>query len=195
MFGSGDMYGDHLAQDPGPPPEPRSYRGNTTMLGLLRDHAVDGADIEAYDDTEPVEEIASAKGCRVVYPTPRELQLDLDDASQLKYFWAQWNRLYRAGADHAMMIDWDSVPLVLDSSTKGHFHVIVKLSQPLDVPERILLQALLGSDRTREMLNFRRWLQGMDNPIRLFRPHDEAAEVLQPQPLHRGLDEDDDLPF
>jgi hypothetical protein len=56
-------------------------------------------------------------------------------------------------------------------SSGGNQHVIVHLlTYELEAVERLMLQAFLGSDRRRELLNYGRMLLGQDQPIRLFRP-------------------------
>jgi hypothetical protein len=58
----------------------------------------------------------------------------------------------------------------LRRSRSGNFHVTLTLSKPLPVEERIMLQALLGSDLKREALSLARTRAGNQFPVLLFRP-------------------------
>jgi hypothetical protein len=53
------------------------------------------------------------------------------------------------------------------SRTEGHRHVVLRADHPLDIYERIALQACLGSDLKRELLALLRVWQGI-TPITVF---------------------------
>lgn len=58
-----------------------------------------------------------------------------------------------------------------------HRHVCVRLKEPLDALTRIALQAILGSDLIREMLNLKRFANGVEEPSRLFAPKERPTNV------------------
>src|SRR6266403_3694889 len=95
--------------------------------------------------------IARAKkdGLRVVYPGPHDLQVDIDSHQNLRLFIDNF----------AILEKWlDVKEMRLQNSLSeepGHYHVtITSKSRYFSVPERICLQALLGSDLKREVLGF-----------------------------------------
>jgi hypothetical protein len=89
----------------------------------------------------------------------RTLQLDLDTEAAFE----QFNRY--TGRLHAHF----GIESVRETvSRRGNRHIYVTLSTPLPVPERIALQACLGSDPTREFLSLKRWLSNDPNPVLLF---------------------------
>jgi hypothetical protein len=104
---------------------------------------------------------ADNEDCEVLVATDRTLQLDLDSDSAYELFQSQLSRL-----NH--VIDYGEIEEL--SSKNGNRHVIIHLNKKLAVRDRILLQACLGSDPVREILSYRRVLQGDDNPVLLLRP-------------------------
>jgi len=104
---------------------------------------------------------ATSRGCVVVHPSPNELQLDLDSYEALGVFEAN-KSIFKS-----LIVD---VKRTASPSRKaGRFHVTVTLCRPVrDHYERIMLQALLGSDITREAISWAEAQQGVDLPCRLF---------------------------
>lgn len=115
---------------------------------------------------------AQALGRECVYPAANELFLDLDSLEQLGRFHA--NREHFAGliADvHARRSP---------SGTTGRYHVVVQLTRFVrDQFERIALQALLGSDLTREAVAWRRATDGAESVTVFF----EKPGYVQPPAL------------
>lgn len=89
----------------------------------------------------------------------RTLQLDLDTQEAFDQFSRYTGRL---NAHFGI----ESVRET--TSRRGNRHIYVTLKTSLPVPERIALQACLGSDPTREFLSLKRWLNNDANPILLF---------------------------
>lgn len=128
---------------------------------------LDSEDSDAGDDYEQkgflrqtLEEaidIASAKGCVVRIPGPRELFLDIDSEEAN----ANFERLRKAcPAGLIGRVDRTPSP----SGRPGHYHIVVTLLRDLKSDsERVLLQACLGSDPMRELLSWRRIENGSDS--------------------------------
>lgn len=99
---------------------------------------------------------AKEKDLLVMVPSDHELVLDLDTPEQIKHFLEKWpiwssnNRLlnYRD-------IRWTQ-------SKTGGVHVWIWLKTPQKLLDRLLLQLVLGSDRTREYIS---WIRvGQNDP-------------------------------
>lgn len=96
------------------------------------------------------EEIAKEKGLSVVYPKKNQLFIDIDSREGMAVF------------ETSMEILQDRMPgLVVHTKTLpsasggAHFHITVTLSRPVrSEQERLLLQAVLGSDGTRGLLSY-----------------------------------------
>lgn len=124
-----------------------------------------------------------------------ELQIDLDTVG-LSEFYRRLGVLRGSG-----LIAIESVSKA-ESKTPGHFHSTIMLEAALPIMERILLQACLGSDLTRELLSYIRAKRGDDEPVLFIEPavvrtkHDD----LDPDDVHDGLfyseeEEADDTDF
>jgi len=107
-----------------------------------------------YDiDLNPVE-VAAERDKKVIYPKPNELFIDIDSPENLKIF-------------HKNLVILDRMSVTLGykqypSRTEGHCHIIVNMFDDVkDEKERCLLQALLGSDQTKELLGYGRILYEM----------------------------------
>jgi len=112
-------------------------------------------------------ELAEERGCDLIVADERTLLLDLDN-------------------DHARRVFDRNLPKVKDkypvesverypSRSVGHEHVIVGLLHPVpDATTRLLLQAALGSDATRELLSLYRVKRNHSTPSVLFRPRANA---------------------
>lgn len=120
-----------------------------------------------------VEALAAKLGRRVVYPKPNELQIDIDSAD--------------AYANHLRLLDAferggetviDKVVSVSPSAKSGHFHVTITLARNvLGSRERVMLQALLGSDPMRELLSYQRVEAG--SPAQAVSVFFELPEVVR----------------
>lgn len=92
-------------------------------------------------------EQAAAQNADVVMSTPYTLLLDLDTVAGEQQF--ARNLPVVQEYYHVELKDtWPS------KSGAGHRHVVLELGQPLPLQDRVLLQAILGSDPKREMLSF-----------------------------------------
>jgi hypothetical protein len=107
------------------------------------------------------EEVAAAKGRVIVYPRPDELFLDIDDVASLEMFGV-----------HSKILGDLIEGYRTEPSPSGDpfkYHVTVKLSRPVrDAFERIMLQALLGSDRLHEILSWAAATHGAERPTLFF---------------------------
>jgi hypothetical protein len=96
------------------------------------------------------EEKAKELGLVVRYPEPNELFVDIDSEAELRRF----NDLFDIFLEHR---DPDALHVATPSPSgkPGRYHVVVRLSKPVaDQRERIILQALLGSDTKRELIAY-----------------------------------------
>lgn len=121
------------------------------------------------EDRDPFVE-AEKRGCIVVEPAPNELFVDIDDEASLAVFYKQI-AIFNRGRTRP-------IPHRLTASPSGkphHFHIVV--TWPKDVGDeyhRLGLQAILGSDRTREALCWLRHEAG-DEPVTVFFEKADAA--------------------
>lgn len=99
--------------------------------------------------------MAAAKGCVCRSPGDNQLFIDLDSRDAIRRF----ERLFKAFRDHeACTYTMTQSP----GGLPGHVHVVVNLERDVDSPlEQLALQAFLGSDPMRELLNWRRLESGV----------------------------------
>ncbi|HJR08449.1 MAG TPA: hypothetical protein VJ842_14400 [Pyrinomonadaceae bacterium] len=76
------------------------------------------------------------------------MQIDLDSIKAMRVLVSHRALLRRYG----LSIGW--IWKIAASKTPGHAHVTITLPRPLPILHRILLACVLGSDRTRETLNY-----------------------------------------
>jgi hypothetical protein len=103
------------------------------------------------DPREEPEAKATRLGLVVRYPAENELFIDIDSQAELERFEA----LLKIFQEHRAQ--YEATPTVTPSPSgkPGHFHIVVALSRPVkDQAERIILQALLGSDTKRELIAY-----------------------------------------
>lgn len=108
-------------------------------------------------------EKAEALGCDVVRGAPDLLLLDFDDVGSFERF----------DAMREMFVQFfkpESFETWYSKSGAPKRHVAIRLTKPLGVPERIALQAILGSDPKRELIGLIRYLSGQEEPSLLFKP-------------------------
>jgi hypothetical protein len=109
---------------------------------------------------------AAAKGLVVVEPLPHQIFVDLDDHASCATFWRQVALMAATGLVTGF------VARRSPSRRPWRWHVCVYLTRDVrHVFERIMLQALLGSDRMREACS---WMRAVDG--------DPMASVLFEQP-------------
>jgi hypothetical protein len=113
--------------------------------------------------------------CDVLYASDTTLLIDLDDNEAYNTFLDQLELLEDLGTD------WFSGYDIL-ASRNGNKHAVVRLSEPMPLIERLLLQACLGSDRKRELLSYVGMLRGQPRPSLLFRPK-VFGELTTSEPL------------
>lgn len=111
----------------------------------------DPADYDEWeaDDAKRVRECQD-RGLVIVRPAPDELFVDIDSDAQYGTFDRARRRI---GSD--LIAGFTEAPS--PSGRVGRKHITVKLTRPVkDAEERVLLQALLGSDLMRELLSYLR---------------------------------------
>jgi len=101
---------------------------------------------------------AEAKGSVVKMPLPDELFIDIDDAEGSCWFSLNIGKVNEQYG--IINIKWGGSP----SGLPNHNHVVVKLRREVTPMERILLQAVLGSDLKREALSWVRLVNNDPNP-------------------------------
>lgn len=106
---------------------------------------------------------AKRRGVRIVVPTARQLQIDLDSYEAVLVHAGQMSLLRRRST---LTKGWRKT--IHRSESRGHFHITITMPKPLNVFKRIALQALLGSDMKREMMNWMRAERRQRLPILLF---------------------------
>lgn len=94
----------------------------------------------------------------VVVADDLHLQIDCDNLEDVKFCLKQLKILQ----PHVKIEGFK-----ITKSKSGNRHVIIKLGEQLDAYKRIALQAILGSDRVREILNFISTYKEHGNPILL----------------------------
>lgn len=126
---------------------------------------------------------ARENGCEVIVASASQIQLDIDQP------WPTWaslssdndgldilNILAATAGDRSrdvlarllefvVVLKWDAW-----SSSSDNTHIMLTCTREFTPCERIAIQAILGSDPMREMLNLRRVWCGAEEPIALFRP-------------------------
>src|SRR4051812_47836645 len=115
------------------------------MLGVLLEESGEIAtgDYEGEEDRQcQVDRLAREYGCIVEHATDTKLLLDLDSAEAVESFTTRIRDARRRGLPVA---SFELMPS-RNSATKGSRHARVHLEEPMPLVERILLQALLGSD-------------------------------------------------
>ncbi len=101
---------------------------------------------------------AKKEGLKVVYPGPKELQIDIDSERNLAIFFDHLSILRKyLGIEKVAM-----TPSL--SGEASHYHIIMSCARYINISERICLQALLGSDLKREVLGFIMMKNGESKP-------------------------------
>ena len=127
------------------------------------------------------QERADELGLHLVEAKPNILQLDLDSVEAIKTFEAQFQifkNLWAASALGAVGV----LKTHSRSSTRENprQHVHIRLEHEVDVFQRQALQAMLGSDRKRELLSLFRELTELEQPrLVLFETEEEIHRVRE----------------
>jgi hypothetical protein len=115
-------------------------------------------------------EQAEAKGCNVVLPRPNQLFIDIDTHEDFLTFF-----------EHRAMLDsiGEGGKVISDTPSKSGLprrHIVLEFDRDLDNMERVLLQAVLGSDRKRELLSWIRIRSGAsEHPTLFFEPKEQPV--------------------
>lgn len=126
--------------------------------------------------------MARSMGLDAYFPAENELFIDIDSEGQLQHLYKNLDVVQKT-LDGADIIRKTPSP----SGKPGHYHVVIRCGKPASLVERMLLQAVLGSDLTREVLSWCRFRQGNTSPIALF------EKPRQKQPISTKVDEE--IPF
>ncbi|MGH7239031.1 MAG: hypothetical protein ACREHG_03085, partial [Candidatus Saccharimonadales bacterium] len=121
--------------------------------------------------TEAVIEHAESMGLIVVFPQDNEIQIDLDNKAAVKEF---RRRLGFFKAIHGKLIN----RVYYTHSRSGGTHVTIQLTRPVESKvERIMFQALLGSDAKREMLSLMDLFQAQREPTLFYEKEIPASQA------------------
>ncbi len=124
-------------------------------------------------DTARMYDAAAANGCIVVTPEPNEVFVDIDDARSFDVFNRHIEILKELGIVASFKVG-DS-----PSGKPERKHITVTLTEPVSGDEqRVLFQALLGSDLLREILNWKRIRLGI-TPVSVFFEKESVAQAMQ----------------
>lgn len=124
---------------------------------------------------ERAQKAAVAKGCRIVLPRPEELFIDMDTQAAYDHFIA-------VGLRHLRRIFPDAEVKVTPSPSgkPGRYHGVVTLPRHVrDERERVLLQALLGSDLVRELVAWERIERRAPHPVLFFEKVENNQEPIE----------------
>jgi hypothetical protein len=143
------------------------------------------ADFQAeYDYDQDAEECAKAKHMCVVKPRPGQLQIDIDSEEDFKEHTRRYEEMCCDdgifGHPHTYLVKPSANGLphrhiyiefdLFHLKTKGFANGFLEI-------QRIALQASLNDDPIRVYLNMRRWLNGIENPSRLFEKPQKEYET------------------
>lgn len=127
-------------------------------------------------------------GFKIIRGKPDKLLLDLDDNDAMIAF----NDTLPFVLEMLESIDIQLVKRRQWKSKSSGQHVVLYLSGELPVLERIALQAILGSDRKKEMYSLLRLRQGTEEPSLLFKP---PKTKRFPRKYVAPVDDELDVPF
>jgi hypothetical protein len=116
---------------------------------------------KSYTDEDTIESAlrqARQLGLVVVLPRSNELFVDIDDEASMHVFLASVARL----GDVSYLVRRSP------SGAPGRRHITVTMPRAVTAMERIALQAMLGSDRVREILSWQRLQRGINEPTLFF---------------------------
>lgn len=124
-------------------------------MNPLQEQYFEGTEIK---DSRDALEDAKKNGWKVVFPEDNQLQLDIDDDASYQV----WSRARNLIEKHLKINKVVETPS--KSGQIGKWHITVDLGVSLTPEERIMLQALLGSDRMRETLSYIRFRHSDNQP-------------------------------
>jgi hypothetical protein len=141
---------------------PEEYPQTIASTDLNIDLAqYEGTDEKGLPSNKLALDKAEAEGLRVVYPTEKELQIDIDNEQSYLFFLDRKNLVHR-------FIGIEDFQVSPSKSGLPRRHITVRLKTPVTVLERICLQACLGSDRVREVLGYVRYKHNDPSPTLFF---------------------------
>lgn len=142
-------------------------------IPLWSSEEIDRYDLgKALSNPQLPRDIAKSNNWDIVYPAGNQLLIDIDSEENLDLFYRrlEWFKdyyfTYCGSSDKDILVE--ETPSM--SNKNGHRHVKVTIIgyRDLSVPERIALQACLGSDLKREMLSILSYLKGIPSPTLFF---------------------------
>lgn len=104
---------------------------------------------------------AEILGMEVVLPQDNQLQIDIDNEESYKVYLGNLVRYKLHFADNPVLFTEEKPS---KSGKEGKRHITVTLADPISNEQRILFQALLGSDPVREMLSYIRLVNDDEHP-------------------------------
>lgn len=111
---------------------------------------------------------AEAAGFFVVRTAPNLLLLDIDTKEAYQHYLKMFP-IVNKQIKIVKIGQWSS------KSGKGRRHIVLQTAKALPVVQRMLLQAILGSDLKRELWDLQRVWDQEDNPVVLFKPKQEGT--------------------
>lgn len=115
---------------------------------------------------------ADEQGLEIVYPKANELQLDIDNKEAYDYFHQnKW-----------ILEQWFGIRAITERVSKSggdKKHITVQLGVVLTTVTRILLQAVMGSDKKRELLSFVMYAKGNEKKPTLLLEKKLSTDQLQ----------------
>ena len=134
--------------------------------GALTDRRTDPNSLYVINGNRFSDEWVRAKaeelGVDIMWGDDDHLLLDIDNHADLDLLDEHIDIMI----DHGLVVDQGEEL----ESRNGNAHVVLELTTPQPLLVRILLQAVLGSDRKRELLSFLGTIYGQENPVVLWRP-------------------------
>jgi len=121
---------------------------------------------------EAAVEAATMKGLVLKFPAADELFVDIDSNEDFEVF---EKHVARLGA----FVPVSSIEITPSNSAGERRHAVVKLGRDVvSDSERVLLQAVLGSDRMRELLSWARIQSGLrEHPTVFFERPESAVQA------------------
>lgn len=116
---------------------------------------------------------------RTFTPCPRNaVQLDIDRADDLQHFYRCLPWLSCIAAEHG----WPIRAMSYAHSRSGRWHITVTFPRRLTRMEQIALQAILGSDRARELCNWERIHCRSSHPILFANRRNRKVDLIGVRP-------------
>lgn len=131
------------------------------------------SDIDASPEkAQEVIAAAKADGMEVVHSDSKTLLLDIDNGKKgLQWLDAQLKVFNHEAPTYKLQVSEKY------TSSGGGLHVIVESKRPISIVDRLLLQAVLGSDLRRELISYLKYLGGVEDAdvSVLFKPNGVIA--------------------